>query len=160
MWQRGCFPTKTLIPPRSLHRIRDLYAASRTLLQCVRTRRRNYIGQLSPSLEYAPRVVRLPDRKSATLKLIHYTLVKGLVRSGLLRADLPGVAAAWRVGNAGSRVGREHSDDQSCKRAFGRHWGCDVFLHRGTLTYLRTRTTHHGVTYAAGAWREMASARV
>src|SRR5258705_11707097 len=105
MWQRGCFPTKTLIPPRSLHRIRDLYAASRTLLQCVRTRRRNCIGQLSPSLEYAPRVVRLPDRKSATLKLIHYPLVKRLVRSGLLRADLPGSQRPGAWGMQGAEWG-------------------------------------------------------
>src|SRR5258708_7130181 len=72
MWQRGCFPTKTLIPPRRLHRIRDPYAASRTLLQRVRTRRRNCIGQLSPFSEYAPGTAHFPVLKSATIKLTHY----------------------------------------------------------------------------------------
>jgi len=65
-------PTKTLTPPRRLHRIRDLYAASRTSLQCVRTRRRNCIGQLSPFSEYALRPVRFPVNNPATIKLTHY----------------------------------------------------------------------------------------
>src|SRR5712664_3541800 len=72
MWERGCFPPKTLIPPRKLHRTRGLYAASRTLLQCVRTRRRNCIRQLSPFSEYAPGTVHFPVWKSVTIKLTHY----------------------------------------------------------------------------------------
>jgi hypothetical protein len=58
MWQRGCFPTKTLAWPRRLYRMRDRCAVPRTLLRCVCTRRRNCIGQLSPCSEYAPTALR------------------------------------------------------------------------------------------------------
>src|SRR5712664_4019827 len=40
-------------------------AAPRTLFQCVCTRRRNCIGQLSPFSEYAPETARFPGRRSA-----------------------------------------------------------------------------------------------
>jgi hypothetical protein len=56
--ERGCFPTKTLVWPRRLHRMRDRCAVLRTLLQCVCTQRRNCIGQLSPFSEYAPTALR------------------------------------------------------------------------------------------------------
>ena len=53
--------------------MRDRYAAPRTSLQCVCTRRRNCcIGQLSPSSEYAPQTAPFPARNSATSKLTHY----------------------------------------------------------------------------------------
>jgi hypothetical protein len=63
MWQRGCFPTKTLAWPRRLYRMRDRCAVLRTLLQCVCTQRRNCIGQLSPFSEYAPRALRNKTRR-------------------------------------------------------------------------------------------------
>ena len=72
MWQRGCFSTKTLAWPRRLYRMRDRCAVLRTLLQCVCTRRRNRIGQLSPFSEYAPTALRNKWKPAATIKLIHY----------------------------------------------------------------------------------------
>ena len=72
MWQRGCFPTKTLAWPRRLYRMRDRCAVLRTLLQCVCTQRRNCIGQLSPFSEYAPTALRNKWKLAATIKLIHY----------------------------------------------------------------------------------------
>jgi hypothetical protein len=72
MWQRGCFPTKTLAWPRRLYRMRDRCAVLRTLLQCVCTQRRNCIGQLSPFSEYAPTALRNKWKPAATIKLIHY----------------------------------------------------------------------------------------
>jgi hypothetical protein len=44
------------------------YAVARTLFQCVCTRHRNCIGQLSPFSEYAPGTAEFPARKSATIK--------------------------------------------------------------------------------------------
>src|ERR1700732_4036660 len=72
MWQRGCFPTKTLVWPRRLYRMRDRCAVLRTLLQRVCTQRRNCIGQLSPFSEYAPTALRNKWKPAATIKLIHY----------------------------------------------------------------------------------------
>src|SRR6266436_7805845 len=72
MWQRGCFSTKTLAWPRRLYRMRDRCAVLRTLLQCVCTRRRNRIEQLSPFSEYAPTALRNKWKPAATIKLIHY----------------------------------------------------------------------------------------
>jgi hypothetical protein len=72
MWQRGCFPTKTLAWPRRLYRMRDRCAVLRTLLQCVCTQRRNCIGQLSPFSEYAPTALRNKWKPATTIKLIHY----------------------------------------------------------------------------------------
>src|SRR5258708_881641 len=72
MWQRGCFPTKTLAWPRRLYRMRDRCAVLRTLLQCVCTQRRNCIGQLSPFSEYVPTALRNKWKPAATIKLIHY----------------------------------------------------------------------------------------
>src|SRR5262249_53333735 len=61
MWQRGCFPPKTLIPPRRLHRIRGRYAALSTLVRCAYTQRRTRIGQvLFPFSKYAPGTTRFP----------------------------------------------------------------------------------------------------
>ena len=71
MWQRGCFPTKTLAWPRRLYRMRDRCVVLRTLLQCVCTQRRSCIEQLSPFSEYAPTALR-NKWKPATIKLIHY----------------------------------------------------------------------------------------
>ena len=72
MWQRGCFPTKTLAWPRRLYWTRDRCAVLRTLLQCVCTQRRNCIGQLSPFSEYAPTALRNKWKPAGTIKLIHY----------------------------------------------------------------------------------------
>jgi hypothetical protein len=66
MRERGCFPTT---PPAQLRRPcrpRHPYAVPRTYLQCVCTRHRNCIGQLSPFLEYAPRTANFPARNCAT----------------------------------------------------------------------------------------------
>src|SRR5260370_4245348 len=49
MWERGCFPATILEQLRRLCRPRHPYAVPRTSLQCVCTRRRNCIAQLSPS---------------------------------------------------------------------------------------------------------------
>jgi hypothetical protein len=63
MRERGCFPTTILKQLRRLCRPRHPYAVPRTSLQCVCTRRRNCIAQLSPSREYALRTVDFPARK-------------------------------------------------------------------------------------------------
>ena len=49
MWERACFPTTILAQPHRQCRPRHPYAVPRTSLQCVCTRRRNCIAQLSPS---------------------------------------------------------------------------------------------------------------
>jgi hypothetical protein len=72
MRERGCFPTKTLAQPRRPCRPRHPYAVPRTFLQCVCTRRRNCIEQLSPFPEYALLIVNIPARNAATIKLTHY----------------------------------------------------------------------------------------
>src|SRR5882724_817063 len=72
MWERGCFPATILEQLRRPCRPRHPYAVPRTSLQCVCTRRRNCIEQLSPSPEYAPGTVPFPVRNSATIKLTHY----------------------------------------------------------------------------------------
>lgn len=46
MWQRGCFPPKTPIQPRRLHRIRGRYAALSTSVRCAYMQRRTRIGQV------------------------------------------------------------------------------------------------------------------
>ena len=72
MWERGCFPATILEQLRRPCRPRHPYAVPRTSLQCVCTRRRNCIAQLSPSREYALRTVDFPARNSATIELTHY----------------------------------------------------------------------------------------
>src|SRR5258705_4826337 len=54
MRECGCLSTTTLAQPCRPCRPRHPYAVPRTLFQCVCTRRRNCIGQLSPSSEYVP----------------------------------------------------------------------------------------------------------
>src|SRR6266699_5586920 len=54
MRERGCYSTTTPAQPRRPCRPRHPYAVPRTLFQCVCTRRRNCIGQLSPFWKYAP----------------------------------------------------------------------------------------------------------
>jgi hypothetical protein len=54
MRERGCFSTTTLAQPCRPCRPRHPCAVPRTFLQCVCTRRRNCIGQLSPFSEYGP----------------------------------------------------------------------------------------------------------
>ena len=72
MWERGGFLATILELLRRPCRPRHLYAVPRTSLQCVCTRRRNRIAQLSPSREYALRTVDFPARNSATIELTHY----------------------------------------------------------------------------------------
>src|SRR5260221_5239182 len=72
MLERGRYSTTTPARPRRPCRPRHPYAVPRTSLQCVCTRRRNCIEQLSPSPEYAPGTVPFPARNSATIKLTHY----------------------------------------------------------------------------------------
>src|SRR6266566_7327252 len=71
MWERGCFSTTILAQPRRPCRPRHPFAAPRTSLPCVCTRRRNCIEQLSPSPEYALRTVRFPVDNHAAIKLTH-----------------------------------------------------------------------------------------
>src|SRR5260370_8269463 len=59
MRERGCFSTTTLAQPRRPCRPRHPCAVPRTLFQCVCTRRRNCIGQLSPFLPRELRAVSL-----------------------------------------------------------------------------------------------------
>jgi hypothetical protein len=60
MRERGDFPATILEQRRRPCRPRHPYAVPRTSLQCVYTRRRNCIAQLSPSQEYALRTVDFP----------------------------------------------------------------------------------------------------
>src|SRR3974390_2348847 len=62
MWERACFSTTILAQLRTPRRSRHPYAAPRTSLQFVCTRRRNCIERLSPSPEYALGTVDLPSR--------------------------------------------------------------------------------------------------
>src|SRR5712664_3283165 len=68
MRERGCYSTTTLAQPRRLCRPRHPYAVPKTLFQCVCTRRRNCIGQLSPFSKYAPGTAHFPVWHSATIK--------------------------------------------------------------------------------------------
>src|ERR1700687_2587611 len=72
MRERGCFPATILEQLHRPCRPRHPYAVPRTSLQCVCTRRRNCIAQLSPSRECALRTVDFPTRNSATIELTHY----------------------------------------------------------------------------------------
>jgi hypothetical protein len=79
MWQRGCFPPKTLIPPRRLHRIRGRYAALSTSVRCAYIQRRTRIGQvLFPFSKYAPGTTRFPVWITAPIKLTHYRIRTGM----------------------------------------------------------------------------------
>jgi len=69
---RGCFLATIPAQPRRPCRLRHPYAVPRTSLQCVCTRRRNCIEQLSPSSEYALEIGPIPARPAATIKLTHY----------------------------------------------------------------------------------------
>src|SRR5258707_12494477 len=72
MRECGCFSTTTLAQPRRPCRPRHPYAVPRTLFQCVCTRRRNCIGQLSPFWEYAPSASRFKPDRSLQSKVTHY----------------------------------------------------------------------------------------
>ena len=69
MRERGCFPATILERLRRPYRPRHPYAVPRAFLQCVCTRRRNCIAQLSPSREYALRTVDFPALNSATIPI-------------------------------------------------------------------------------------------
>jgi hypothetical protein len=66
---RGWRPTTIPAQRRTQRRPRHPFAVPRTSLQCVCTRRRNCIEQLSPSSKYAPGTARFPARNSAIVKL-------------------------------------------------------------------------------------------
>src|SRR6476620_12666600 len=71
MTESGCLPTPTLAqlsrPCIPCHP----YAVPRTLFQCVCTRRRNCIGQLSPSSEYALAARQInPNTSAIILRLV------------------------------------------------------------------------------------------
>jgi hypothetical protein len=68
----AAFPATILEQLRRPCRPRHPYAVPRTSLQCVCTRRRICIAQLSPSREYALRTVDFPARNFATIELTHY----------------------------------------------------------------------------------------
>src|SRR5712691_4820926 len=71
MRECGCYSTTTLAQPRRPCRPRHPYAVPRTFLQCVCTRRRNCVGQLSPSSEYAPAARQInPNTSAIILRLV------------------------------------------------------------------------------------------
>jgi hypothetical protein len=71
MRECGCYSTTTLAQPRRPCRPRHPYAVPRTLFECVCTRRRNCIGQLSPSSEYAPAARQInPNTSAIILRLV------------------------------------------------------------------------------------------
>ena len=71
MWERVCFPTKTLTYPRKLYRMHGRCAVPRTLFQCVCTPHRNRTGRLSPFTEYAPSASRFKPDCSTQSKVTH-----------------------------------------------------------------------------------------
>src|SRR6266478_9186129 len=85
MWEGGCFPATILEQLRRPCRPRHPYAVPRTSLQCVCTRRRNCIAQLSPSHEYALRTVYFPAGNSATIERTHDPHGSGSRRDPVLR---------------------------------------------------------------------------
>ena len=64
MWERGSLPATIPAQLRTPCRSRHPYAAPRTSLQCVCTRRRNCIEQSSPLPKYAPGNAGLPAYSS------------------------------------------------------------------------------------------------
>src|SRR5260370_4184224 len=71
MRECGCLSTTTLAQLRRPCRPRHPYAVPRTLFQCVCTRRRNCIGQLWPSSEYAPAARQInPNTSAIILRLV------------------------------------------------------------------------------------------
>src|SRR5258706_5691804 len=89
-----CLSTTTLAQPR---RPRHPYAVPRTLFQCVCTRRRNCIGQLSPSSEYAPAARQInPNTSAIILRLAALCVLEG--RSRTNGPVLPGCAKGGAVG--------------------------------------------------------------
>src|SRR5258707_6434132 len=80
MWERGCFPTTILAQLRRPCRPRHPYAVPRTSLQCVCTRRRNCIEQLSPFSEYVPAAPGIKPDSAALFKGAHYPVSCRLAR--------------------------------------------------------------------------------
>jgi hypothetical protein len=93
---------------RRLRRPRHPYAVPRTSLQCVCTRRRNCIEQLSPSPKYAPGTARFPARNSAIIKLTWLIPDPEVIRSSSLASQCNR-----------SRPQRNHADRQSLPRRDG-----------------------------------------
>ena len=89
MRERGRTPTTIRARRRRLRRSRHPCAVPRTSLQCVCTRRRNCIEQLSPSPKYAPGTARFPARNSVIIKikLTWLILDPGVIRSFALASQ-------------------------------------------------------------------------
>ncbi len=85
MRECGCYSTTTLAQPR---RPRHPYAVPRTLFECVCTRRRNCIGQLSPSSEYAPAARQINPNTSATTSALGRELHDIMERGELVSDDI------------------------------------------------------------------------
>src|SRR6476620_6143324 len=96
MRECGCLSTTTLAQPRRLCRPRHPYAVPRTSLQCVCTRRRNCIGQLSPFWEYAPVARQINPNASAPDS--QSSLHSGGDRAeAVLELSRAGAAGVWGV---------------------------------------------------------------
>jgi hypothetical protein len=87
MRERGRTPTTIRAQRRRLRRSRHPCAVPRTSLQCVCTRRRNCIEQLSPSPKYAPGTARFPARNSAIIKLTWLIPDPEVIRSSSLASQ-------------------------------------------------------------------------
>jgi len=105
---RGQTPTTIRAPRRRLRRSRHPCAAPRTSLQCVCTRRRNCIEQLSPSRKYAPGTARFPARNSVIIKLTWLVPDPEVIRSSSLASQCNR-----------SRPQRNHADRQRLPRRDG-----------------------------------------
>ena len=108
MRERGRTPTTIRAQRRRPRRSRHPCAVPRTSLQCVCTRRRNCIEQLSPSLKYAPGTARFPARNSVIIKLIWLTPDPGVIRSSSLASQCNRL-----------RPQRNHADRQRLPRRDG-----------------------------------------
>lgn len=102
--------------PRKPCRPRHPCAVPRTSLQCVYTRRRNCIEQLSPSPEYAPGIGPFPARNRATIELTHYPRwVQPKSRSVKVACfasvDWLGIISRYRPGCACSRHNHRRTVD-------------------------------------------------
>jgi hypothetical protein len=108
MRERGRTPTTIRAQRRRLRRSRHPCAVPRTSLQCVCTRRRNCIEQLSPSPKYAPGTARFPARNSAIIKLTWLIPDPEVIRSSSLASQCNR-----------SRPQRNHADRQRLPRRDG-----------------------------------------
>jgi hypothetical protein len=122
MRERGRTPTTIRAQRRRLRRSRHPCAAPRTSLQCVCTRRRNCIEQLSPSPKYAPGTARFPVWNSAIIKLIWLIPDPGVIRSSSLASQCNR-----------SRPQRNHADRQRLPRRVGLHHQLNLLKGAGPI---------------------------